>query len=116
MSGQGGRFSSQRPASPAGHTDRPDRRYTIEVVAALCGVRIGTLRHYERLGLVQPKRNTGSHRWYTDADVERVRQIQRLTNDLGVNLAAVEVILHMRERMLELHRELATLRHRLGMD
>jgi MerR family transcriptional regulator/heat shock protein HspR len=79
----------------------------------LTGVGTSTIRHYERIGLIDPTApSTGSHR-FSDLDVERVRQINRLRHDLGVNLAAVEVILHMRQRMVEMQDELARLR-RLG--
>jgi MerR family transcriptional regulator/heat shock protein HspR len=108
-----------RSVSPVGTLQVADakgageRRYTIEIVARLTGVGTSTIRHYERSGLVEPARTAAGRYRYSDRDVERVRQIRRLCSDLGVNLAAVEVILHMRERMLEMNDELARLR-RLG--
>ncbi len=94
----------------------PERRYTVEVVATLTGVGTATIRHYERLGLLEPARTVGGPTWYSDRDLERVRQIRRLSHDLGVNLAAVEVILHMRERMVEMREELTSLRRRIGLN
>jgi MerR family transcriptional regulator/heat shock protein HspR len=97
--------------------DKPQaRRYSVEVVATLSGVGAATIRRYERYGLVEPTRAAGGPSWYSDRDVERVKQIRRLSDDLGVNLAAVEVILNMRERMLAMHDELVSLRRRKEVD
>jgi MerR family transcriptional regulator, heat shock protein HspR len=93
-----------------------ERRYTVEVLATLSGVGTATIRRYERFGLIEPSRAAGGPSWYSDRDVERVRQIRRLTNDLGLNLPAIEVVLHMRQRMLEMHDELVALRRRVGID
>src|SRR5689334_19553396 len=87
-----------------------ERLYTIKVAAELCGMHEQSLRMYERRGLIAPLRSTGNIRRFSDADVERIRFIKRLVDDLGVNLAAVEVILHMREQLLEAQRELIALR------
>lgn len=73
-----------------------------------------TLRYYERAGLVQPSRSRGNIRLYSQRDIERLRLIQRLMDDLGVNLAGVEVILNMTERIKELEQEVARLRARLA--
>jgi MerR family transcriptional regulator/heat shock protein HspR len=83
-------------------------RFTISIVADMIGVHQQTLRHYERLGLVQPRRGEGKNgiRYYSPDDVERLTQIKRLLEDLHVNLAGVEVILHMNQRMTELQREM----------
>ncbi len=64
---------------------------------------------YERKGLIQPQRSDGNIRLFSDTDVERVRCIKRLVNDLGVNLAGAEVILHMREQMEALRQEVEQL-------
>lgn len=77
----------------------------IGVVAEITRVHPQTLRHYERIGLVTPGRSRGNVRLYSQEDIERVRLIQRLTNELGVNLAGVEVILNMRDRHERLRRE-----------
>lgn len=89
-------------------------RYVIGVVAQTLSVHPQTLRLYERMGLVQPQRSRGNIRRYSDADIEQLQCIQRLINDLGVNLAGVEVILNMREQMLQLRQEMEALRSALG--
>jgi MerR family transcriptional regulator/heat shock protein HspR len=73
--------------------------YVISVVARLTNLHPQTLRHYERLGLIKPARSSGNQRLYSEDDVERLRQITRLTEAAGVNLAGVEIILQMREEM-----------------
>ena len=88
-------------------------KYTISIVADIVGLHEQSLRMYERRGLIQPQRSEGNIRLFSDEDVERVRTIQRLVNDLGVNLAGAEVILHMREQMDELREELEQLRRRM---
>ena len=88
-------------------------RYEIGAVAIRCGIHPQTVRQYERLGLIQPSRSRGNFRLYSDADLERLQRIQRLVNDLGVNLAGVEVILHMRERIVVLQQEIQALRSSL---
>jgi MerR family transcriptional regulator/heat shock protein HspR len=80
-------------------------KYTISVVAQMVGMHEQSLRMYERKGLIRPQRSDGNIRLFSDADVERVRCIKRLVDDLGVNLAGAEVILHMREQMDLLRRE-----------
>lgn len=87
-------------------------KYTIRVVAQMVGLHEQSLRMYERKGLIQPQRSDGNIRLFSDADIERVRSIKRLVDDLGVNLAGAEVILHMREQMDELRREMEQLQHR----
>ena len=73
--------------------DRP--RYMISVAAELVGMHPQTLRVYEEKGLVQPKRTAGNTRLYSEADLERLRLIQRLTTELGLNLAGVEAVLEL---------------------
>jgi MerR family transcriptional regulator/heat shock protein HspR len=68
-----------------------------------------TLRMYERMGLIRPKRVNQKNRLYSQADIERLRQIQRLTRDLGVNLAGVEIILDLLDKVERLQQELETL-------
>lgn len=75
--------------------------YRIGVAAKLCGVHPQTLRQYERQGLISPAREGEKNRLYSQADVERVRQIQRLTRDMGVNLAGVEIILKLIDQLEE---------------
>lgn len=78
------------------------RLYMISVVADMFDIHPQTLRAYEREGLLRPSRTEGNTRLYSDEDLERIDLILRLTKDLGVNLAGVEVILNMRERMTDL--------------
>ncbi len=75
--------------------------YRIGVAAKLCGVHPQTLRAYERQGLISPRREKRKNRLYSEADIDRVRRIQRLTQELGVNLAGVEVILRLLDQIEE---------------
>ena len=84
---------------------RKPRTYTISAVADQYGIHPQTLRLYEREGLLKPSRSEGNTRLYTDADLERLELILSLTRDLGVNLAGVEIILNMREKMDAMQRE-----------
>ena len=84
--------------------------YVISVAARLLGVHQQTLRYYERMGLIEPSRSRGNLRLYSERDVDRIRQIKRLLDDLGVNLAGVEVILNMSERIIDLEQQMDTLR------
>ncbi len=79
----------------------------ISVVAEMFDVHPQTLRTYEREGLIRPSRTGGNTRLYSEEDLERIDLILRLTNELGVNLAGVEVILNMRDRMEQMRREAA---------
>jgi len=79
--------------------------YTISAVATQYEIHPQTLRLYEREGLLKPSRSEGNTRLYTDADLERLELILSLTRDLGVNLAGVEIILNMREKMDAMQRE-----------
>jgi MerR family transcriptional regulator/heat shock protein HspR len=84
--------------------------FVISVAARLLGVHPQTLRYYERAGLINPSRSKGNIRLYSPRDLERAHQIKRLVEDLGVNLAGVEVIIRLTERMREMERELEELR------
>lgn len=94
----------------AEQTNRSEPRYVISIAAQMVSVHPQTLRLYERVGLVNPQRSGGNIRLYSDSDIERVRTIQRLVNDLGVNLAGAEIILNMREQMAEMERQMDSLR------
>ena len=85
------------------HRVEAQPRYIISVAASLANCHPQTLRHYERLGLVTPQRTRGNVRLYTEQDIETLQRIQRLMEDLGVNLAAVEIILHMRQQIVDFH-------------
>ena len=80
--------------------------YMISAVAESYGIHPQTLRLYEREGLLKPSRSEGNTRLYTEEDIERLELILSLTRDLGVNLAGVEVVLNMRQRMEEMQREM----------
>lgn len=80
--------------------------FYIGVTSRMVSLHPQTLRHYEDLGLVVPQRSDGNTRLYSMRDVERLQKISRLTNELGVNLAGVEVILNLLERVDFLQREL----------
>ena len=86
-------------------TRRKPKGYTISAVADYYGIHQQTLRMYEREGLLTPSRSVGNVRLYTDDDIERLEVILQLTRELGVNIAGVEIILNMREKMNQMQRE-----------
>jgi len=81
--------------------DRP--RYMISVAAELVGMHPQTLRMYEQKGLVRPRRTPGNTRLYSEGDLDRLRLIQRLTTELGLNLAGVEQVLRLEDELRRLH-------------
>jgi MerR family transcriptional regulator/heat shock protein HspR len=87
--------------------------FVISVAARMVGMHAQSLRNYERMGLIQPGRSQGRVRLYSQADIERLRNIQRMVQDLGVNLAGVEVIMNMRESMRRMEHEMDRLREEL---
>src|ERR671935_1512447 len=87
----------------------PNAAFVISVAARLVGVHEQTLRYYERAGLVAPARSKGRIRLYSLSDLERVRQIRRLTDDMGVNLAGVEVIMRLTDHIRELEQRIEQL-------
>jgi MerR family transcriptional regulator/heat shock protein HspR len=87
--------------------DRP--RYMISVAAELVGMHPQTLRVYETKGLVRPRRTPGNTRLYSEADLERLRLIQRLTTELGLNLAGVETVLRLEDELSRLRTRLERL-------
>ena len=95
----------------------PDRpRYMISVAAELVGMHPQTLRLYEAKGLVRPARTPGGTRLYSDADVERLRLIQRLTTELGLNLAGVEHVLRLQDELQHLHMRMERLERELRAE
>jgi MerR family transcriptional regulator/heat shock protein HspR len=94
--------------------DRP--RYMISIAAELVGMHPQTLRIYEQKGLVLPRRTPGNTRLYSERDVERLRLIQRLTTELGLNLAGVEAVLALRDEVDRLQRHIRRLERRLRED
>jgi MerR family transcriptional regulator/heat shock protein HspR len=85
----------------------------ISVVSEMLGIHPQTLRLYEREGFIKPKRSDGNTRLYSEEDVEKLEMILRLTRELGVNLAGVEVILSMREKMEQMQHEMEETIHQL---
>jgi MerR family transcriptional regulator, heat shock protein HspR len=90
--------------SQSGSSERP--RYMISVAAELVGMHPQTLRIYEQKGLVRPKRTAGNTRLYSDEDVARLQLIQRLTTEIGLNLAGVERVLHLEDELNRMRRRL----------
>ncbi len=84
--------------------DRP--LYQISIVAEMLGIHPQTIRLYEREGFIKPKRRMGNVRLFSQDDVERIEMILRLTRDLGINLAGVEVIFGMREKMEQMQKQM----------
>jgi MerR family transcriptional regulator/heat shock protein HspR len=100
-------------------TDRlPDDEpcYVISVAAKLVELHPQTLRYYDRIGLIRPSRTSGRIRLYSQRDIDELRKIVRLTEDLGVNLAGVEVIMHMSRRIEELQRRLRTIQEQSAAE
>jgi len=91
--------------------DRP--RYMISIAAELVGMHPQTLRIYENKGLVSPKRTRGNTRLYSESDLERLRLIQRLTTELGLNLAGVEVVLRLEDELRRAHERLERLNRQM---
>jgi MerR family transcriptional regulator/heat shock protein HspR len=85
---------------------REHRLFMISVVSEMLDIHPQTLRLYEREGFIKPRRSGGNTRLYSEEDVEKLEMILRLTRELGVNLAGVEVILSMREKMEQMQREM----------
>ena len=88
------------------NSEGSEPRYVISIAARIVGIETHTLRYYERLGLVQPYRSEGNIRYYSEGDIERLRHIKALMDDLGINLAGVEVVMRMAERMTEMQRQM----------
>ncbi len=92
---------------------RGHKFYAISIVSERLGVHPQTLRLYEREGFIKPQRSEGNTRRYSEEDVERIEMILRLTRELGVNLAGVEVILSMREKMEQMQHDMESAVSRL---
>jgi len=87
--------------------------YMISVAAELVGMHPQTLRIYEQKGLVRPSRTAGGTRLYSESDVERLRVIQRLTTELGLNLAGVELVLRLEDELRKAHGRIERLQAQL---
>ncbi len=92
---------------------RDEPCYVISVASRMVGVHAQTLRYYERIGLIAPARSRGNIRMYSQQDVDLARWIKSLIDDLGINLAGVEVIIRMNAHMAELERQVRELRKKL---
>jgi MerR family transcriptional regulator, heat shock protein HspR len=89
-----------------GRKTRTKAGYTISAVAEIYDIHPQTLRLYEREGILKPSRSNGNTRLYTQTDMERLEFILKLARDLGVNIAGIEIIVNMRERMSEMEKEM----------
>ncbi len=83
--------------------------YVISVAARMVGVRVHTLRYYERIGVIEPSRSQGNVRLYSERDIALLRRVKNLMDDLGINLAGIEVIMRMSQRLAELQSEVERL-------
>ncbi len=92
---------------------REEPCFVISVASRMVGVHAQTLRYYERVGLVWPSRTVGRQRLYSIADIERLRRVKALTDDMGVNLAGAEVALKLMGRVEELEREVQHLKEQM---
>ncbi len=90
---------------------REEPCFVISVAARIVGVHAQTLRHYERVGLIWPSRTVGRQRLYSMADIERLRRVKSLTEDMGVNLAGAEVALKLMARIEQLENEVNELKN-----
>ena len=93
--------------------DNTEPRYVISIAARMLSIQTHTLRYYEKIGIIEPSRSNGNIRLYSERDIARLRQAKTLMDDLGVNLAGVEVILRMAQRMTELQRHMEELESEL---
>ena len=87
--------------------------YVISIAAKMVGLHAQTLRYYERVGVIEPSRSRGNRRLYSADDIERLKRIKTLMNDLGVNLAGVEVIIRMSKRMIEMEHQIQEMEERI---
>ena len=88
-------------------------RYVISIAARMVGVQTYTLRYYERVGIIEPSRSRGNIRLYSERDIARLRRVKTLMDDMGVNLAGVEVIIRIMQQMLELQNQVQELESEL---
>ena len=90
-------------------TENREPRYVISVAARILGVQTHTLRYYEKVGIVEPCRSQGNIRLYSDLDLALLKRVKTLMDDLGVNLAGVEVVIRLAEQINEAQRRIAEL-------
>jgi MerR family transcriptional regulator/heat shock protein HspR len=84
--------------------ENTEPRYVISIAAEMLGTQSYTLRYYERVGIIKPARSRGNIRLYSDMDIALLRRVRMLMEDLGVNLAGVEVIMRMSQQIAQLQR------------
>lgn len=88
------------------NVDDTEPRYVISIAARMVGVRTYTLRYYERVGIIEPSRSRGNIRLYSERDIAYLRRVKTLMDDMGVNLAGVEVIIRIMQQMRELQSQM----------
>jgi len=88
-------------------------KYVISIAARILGCEIHTLRYYEKLGFVQPYRSEGNIRYYSELDIEKLRHIKVLMDDMGINMAGVEVIIRLSEKIVQLQNRIQALESEL---
>ena len=93
--------------------DESEPRYVISVAAGILGIKTHNLRYYERIGIVQPCRSRGNIRLYSEEDIARLRRVKTLMEDMGINLAGVEVVLRMMQRMTALQERIEELEKKI---
>jgi len=93
--------------------DESEPRYVISVAASILGIKTHNLRYYERIGIVQPCRSRGNIRLYSEEDIARLRRVKTLMEDMGINLAGVEVVLRMMQRMTALQERIEELEKKI---
>ena len=87
--------------------------FVISIAARMVGVHAQSLRYYERAGMIEPMRSRGNQRLYSASDIERLRQIKTLVDDLGINLAGVEVILRLTQRIAAMENKILEMQSRI---
>ena len=87
-------------------TFNTEPRYVISVAARMLDTQTHTLRYYEKVGIIEPRRSRGNVRLYSDRDIALLQRVKSLVDDMGINLPGVEVILRMMEHMSEMQKEL----------
>ena len=95
--------------------DETEPCYVISIAARMVGVQTYTLRYYEKIGIIEPSRSQGNIRLYSERDIAQLRRVKTLMDDLGVNLAGVEVVLRMAQRLTELQHHTEELESELKM-
>jgi MerR family transcriptional regulator, heat shock protein HspR len=94
-------------------SEASEPRYVISVAAKILGIQTHTLRYYERIGVIEPSRSRGNIRLYSEKDLEQLRRVKSLIEDLGVNLAGAEVILRMAHQIAQLQNRIQELESEL---